>query len=410
MQYGHKAKDELFQLYSGLVNLNHGSFGTVPKSVMEAQMEFMRKQEQCPELWFRKRYQCDINTARVSVASIVGAELDDIVLVENASYAINGLLRSFPFKAKDVVICFSCAYKMVMEALQFTRRFVDLEIVYIPILYPLTSEEELIESFRQEISKYEKVTMCIFDHVSSMPSIVFPVEQLTALAKTKDAMVVIDGAHAPGMIEIDVGRIGADLYTGNCHKWLFAPKGTAFLWTKRSAQTEQFPQPCVVSSSQMHDYTGRFEYTGTRDYTAFATLPAALRLVNQHLGGLLSMRVYNNALLREGSRIVRDKWKTFYVVPEEMTGFMSNIALPVQDAEKVCKLQARLQDEHHITVVYHSVALRADAAASVFNALGYNPDDSEKMVFFVRLSAQVYLELSDFELLADTVLKLIPTL
>ena len=84
----------------------------------------------------------------------------------------------------------------------------------------------------------------------------FPVEQLTALAKTKDAVVVIDGAHAPGMIEIDVGRIGADLYTGNCHKWLFAPKGTAFLWTKRSAQTDQFPQPCVISSSQMHDYTG----------------------------------------------------------------------------------------------------------------------------------------------------------
>ena len=89
---------------------------------------------------------------------------------------------------------------------------------------------------------------------------------------------------------------------------------------------------------------------------------------------------------------------------------MSNIALPVQDAEKVRQLQARLQDECHITVVYHSVTLRADAAASVFNALGYTPDDSEKMVFFVRLSAQVYLELSDFELLADTVLKLVPTL
>lgn len=84
----------------------------------------------------------------------------------------------------------------------------------------------------------------------------FPIEQLTALAKTKGATVVIDGAHAPGMLDIDVVSIGADLYTGNCHKWLFAPKGTAFLWTKRSAQTEQFPQPCVISSSQMHDYTG----------------------------------------------------------------------------------------------------------------------------------------------------------
>jgi len=101
MQYGHKARDQHFQLYSGLVNLNHGSFGTVPKLVMGAQMEFMRKQEQCPELWFRKGYQLDINIARVSVASLVGADLEDVVLVENASYAINGILRSFPFKVSE---------------------------------------------------------------------------------------------------------------------------------------------------------------------------------------------------------------------------------------------------------------------------------------------------------------------
>ena len=84
----------------------------------------------------------------------------------------------------------------------------------------------------------------------------FPVRELTALAKTKGATVVIDGAHAPGMIDIDVHAIGADLYTGNCHKWLFAPKGTAFLWTSASAQTDQFPQPCVISSSQKYDFTG----------------------------------------------------------------------------------------------------------------------------------------------------------
>lgn len=102
MQYGHKVKDEYFQLYAGLVNLNHGSFGTVPKMVMEAQMNFMKKQEQCPEQWFRKGYQCDINIARKSAAALVRADLDDIVLVENASYAINGLLRSFPFKVTNL--------------------------------------------------------------------------------------------------------------------------------------------------------------------------------------------------------------------------------------------------------------------------------------------------------------------
>ena len=100
MEKGHKLRDEHFQLYKGLTNLNHGSFGTVPKSVMAAQIEFMTKQESCPELWFREWYQIDINRARSSVATLIKCADEEVVLVENASYAINGLLRSFPFQVR----------------------------------------------------------------------------------------------------------------------------------------------------------------------------------------------------------------------------------------------------------------------------------------------------------------------
>ena len=102
MQYGHKLRDEHFQLYPGLVNLNHGSFGTVPRTVMAAQINFMAKQESCPELWFRERYQLEIINARRSIAALISAEVDDVVLVENASYAINGLLRSYPFQVRVI--------------------------------------------------------------------------------------------------------------------------------------------------------------------------------------------------------------------------------------------------------------------------------------------------------------------
>jgi isopenicillin-N epimerase len=171
----------------------------------------------------------------------------------------------------------------------------------------------------------------------AQPTIKFPVKALTALAKAKGSLVLIDGAHAPGMADIDVKDIGADLYTGNCHKWLFAPKGTAFLWTKREVQTDNFPLPCVISSTGKRDYVGklhrvlsmisdtnlmftvlqhvgRFEYTGTRDYTSLLALPAALRFIDSRLGGIAAMQKYNRALLHEGSEVVRQRWQTYYVV------------------------------------------------------------------------------------------------
>ena len=141
-----------------------------------------------------------------------------------------------------------------------------------------------------------------------------PVKALTFICKAKGLKVLVDGAHAPGVLDIDVKDIGADYYTGNCHKWLFAPKGTAFLWVSPELQSSNCPQPTVISSSGKHDYLGRFEYTGTRDYTAFAALPKALSFVDARLGGLNNMVRYNRALLRDGCDLLIKKWNTSYLV------------------------------------------------------------------------------------------------
>jgi isopenicillin-N epimerase len=143
-----------------------------------------------------------------------------------------------------------------------------------------------------------------------------PVKALTAIAKQYGCVVMIDGAHAPGVLDIDVEDIGADLYTGNCHKWLFAPKGCAFLWVSpsyRAAYTNS-PQPVVISSTGRYDYTGRFAYTGTRDYTAFCTLPSSFTFINDTLGGMETMRSYCKGLLKEGCDLLVQEWKTGYLV------------------------------------------------------------------------------------------------
>ena len=139
-------------------------------------------------------------------------------------------------------------------------------------------------------------------------------KELTKLCREHGAIVLIDGAHAPGVLDIDVEDIGADYYTGNCHKWLFAPKGSAFLWVNKRIQSELHPQPVVISSSGKYDYTGRFAYTGTRDYTPFATIPHAMDFIDRYLGGMTKMRDYCHNLLKEGCDHLIEAWKTSYLV------------------------------------------------------------------------------------------------
>jgi isopenicillin-N epimerase len=212
------------------------------------------------------------------------------------------------------------------------------------------------------------------------------VNALTKIAKDAGLMVLIDGAHAPGVIPIDVAAIGADYYTGNLHKWCFSPKGAAFLWCNPKIVTAFHPQPTVVSSTGLYDFVGRYAYTGTRDYTAFYAVIDAFDFINNKLGGFNKMQNYNKSLLTLGCDILISEWNTSLLVPASMTAFMSNVILPVQNNEHCSILQKRLFDENKISMIYgHVVA----------------PDDTK--IYYTRISAQCYLSLNDFILLASNV-------
>lgn len=142
-----------------------------------------------------------------------------------------------------------------------------------------------------------------------------PVEELTRVVRDgcPTALVLIDGAHAPGQIKLDIPAIHADFYVGNCHKWMYAPKGTAFLWISPGQRLEHSPQPTVISCSGKHDIPGRFEYTGTRDYTAFAALPSSLSFID-YLGGFDSVYRYCHGLAIQGGRYLTELWGTQLIV------------------------------------------------------------------------------------------------
>lgn len=223
-------------------------------------------------------------------------------------------------------------------------------------------------------------------------------------------MVLIDGAHAPGVLDIFVEEIGCDYYTGNCHKWLYCSKGSAFLWVAKSIYqsippncTENMhPQPIVISSTGKHDFLGRFEYTGTRDYVAFCAMDAAFRFIDEKLSGMTKMREYCSLLLQEGCQYLVKEWRTGLLVPLSMNGFMANVILPTTSRALLLDVQQKLLQEHHITMVFEQVPARKEYSPALTEIKSTSPTielfsaEGEGKIFFIRISSQVYLEFSDF--------------
>ena len=322
--YGHDLKAKYFFLNDSFCNLNHGSFGTVPKPVYAAQFNYFLEQESFPDTWFRQSYYEKINITRSSVAELVNADEEDLVLVENASSAVNSILRSLGLSAGEKVLRLSTAYGMVINTLDWMVQTIGIQVIVVDVEFPVVDSSQILNSVSAALESNPDVKLCIFSHISSIPSMIEPVKELTTLAHQKQALVLIDGAHAPGVIDIDVKEINADFYLGNCHKWLFSPKGTAFLHVSRSQQKDLSPEPTVISSSGDFTFTGRYKYTGTRDYTAFSAIPAGLQFIEQ-IGGMTQMRAYAHSLALSAARFLTKAWNTSLLVRPAVIASLSKI-------------------------------------------------------------------------------------
>ena len=234
--YGHDLKTKYFYLNESFCNLNHGSFGTVPKPVFNTQCQYFLEQESFPDTWFRQTYYEYIITARESIAQLINADQEDVVLVENASSAVNSILRSLGLVTGDKVLRLSTAYGMVINTLDWLMQTIGIEVIIVEVEFPVIDNSQIIRAVSAALEENQDVKLCIFSHISSVPAMIEPVKVLTALAHQRRALVMIDGAHAPGVVDIDIQEIQADFYLGNCHKWLFSPKGTAFLYVAKAQQ------------------------------------------------------------------------------------------------------------------------------------------------------------------------------
>lgn len=408
--FGNHLREKYFFLAEGFTNFNHGSYGSVAIPVADSQIQYFYQQESYPDKWFRDSYYKQVENSRKVISELIRSPtVEDVVLVENASSAVNSILRSIGFKKGEKVLHLSTAYGMVIETLSWLKDTIGIETIVIPVQFPVQNENQIVESVRLSCQQNPDVKLCIFSHISSMPSMIEPIDTLIKIAHEYNSLVLIDGAHAPGVLDINLSDLLPDYYLGNCHKWLYAPKGTAFLYVSSLLQSYHNIQPTVISSSGKHDFSGRFAYTGTRDYTAFASLPAAIAFRDVILGGYSRIYNYCHTLAVTGGELCAKIWGTSLLVPGAMSGYMVNVILPCNDETKVSNMQKQLFELYNIYVVTGNVTnnLKNISNSEVLStsAATMRGGDTDvtatvETIFFVRLSAQVYLEFSDFERLA----------
>jgi isopenicillin-N epimerase len=320
-----------FALDPAVDYLNHGSFGACPTRVLEFAEEMRRRIERQPFRFLARELEPLMDGAREELGRFVGASGDDLAFVPNATTGINTVLRALSLAPGDELLTTDHAYNACRNALAFAAARSGARVVAIPVPFPLEDEGEVVDAVMGGVSPRTK--LALLDHVASATAVVFPIERLVRELRGAGVETVVDGAHAPGMMGLDLDRLGAGYYAGNAHKWLCAPKGAAFLHVRRDLQ--EGLHPLVISHGHDAERAGRsrfrleFDWTGTRDPVPWLAIPEAIRFLGGLLpGGWPEIVARNRALCLAARDVVAEALGVAPACPDAMTGSMASIPLP----------------------------------------------------------------------------------
>ena len=275
-----------FLLDPDIIFLNHGSFGATPRPVFEAYQQWQRRMEHQPVHFFMHEIAEHFATARQALADFLRSDRNDLVFVPNATFGVNVVARSLPLGVGDEVLTTNHEYGACDNVWRFLSQKQGFSYRQQPISLPLTNDEAIVEQLWQGVTKQTRVIF--LSHITSSTAVRFPIQQICQRAREAGILTIVDGAHAPGQIPLNVAQIGADFYTGNCHKWLCAPKGAAFLYARPAVQ--QLIEPLVVGwgwgaerqLSYGSDFLDYLQFLGTNDLSAYFAVPEAIAFREAH--------------------------------------------------------------------------------------------------------------------------------
>lgn len=321
---GNVSRHPDWDLDPDFLTVNHGSFGATPRSVREAQRAWQDRMERQPSRFVTSEWGPAIRHAAGVLAEFLGAEPNDVAFVDNATTGCNAVLRSLALGPGDDIVILSHAYGAVRNAVRYSAMAVGARVVEAQIPFPDPSSAAITASVAGVLGPATRLV--VLDHITSASALVIPVQDIVRLAHEVGARVLIDGAHAPGQIDLDLTAIGADWYVGNCHKWLCAPKGCAFI----HAAMQDGLHPTVISHGYGKGFLAEFDWTGTSDPSRFLAVVDAIAH-HERLGGP-RLRRRNQALAAEATATLAQRLGTVRGAGPEVSAAMGTVRLPVADA------------------------------------------------------------------------------
>jgi isopenicillin-N epimerase len=388
----------------GVTFLNHGSFGATPRPVLAAQAAWRDRMEREPVVFFAGELEAAMDDARASLGRFVSADPDDLALVPNATAGIATVLRSLDFAPGDELLVTDHAYNAARNAVAHAAKRSGAVMRVAALPFPGTTPADVIERVLRAVTP--RTQLVLIDHVTSATALVLPVADIVAALAERGVDVLVDGAHAPGMVDLDVARIGAAYYAANCHKWLCAPKGSAFLHVRRDRQDRIRPLAISHGASSPRTDRSRFrlehDWTGTADPSAFLSIPSAIDFGGSLLaGGWPALMARNREVAIRGRRLLCEAVAAHLPAPDEMIGSMASIPLPI-DAGPVPVEDGRTDDPLH-------AALLARGIQVVVTPWPQHPT-SPPWRRLLRFSVAPYVGDEDIERLARELRAALPTM
>jgi isopenicillin-N epimerase len=321
---------EYWTLDPAVQYLNHGSFGACPRAILDLQSELRATLEREPADFLNRQLAGRLAAARAALGAFVGADPDGLVFVQNATTGVNTALRAWDLQPEDEVLTTDHAYGACRKALEFIARRRRARVVVAKVPFPLRGPEDVVAPILAKVTP--RTRLAVLDHVTSPTALVFPIGALVAALRERGVETIVDGAHAIGMLPLDLDRLGAACYTSNAHKWLCAPKGTAFLHVRSDLRDRI--RPLVVShgldpAREGVRFREEWDWTGTLDPTAWLTVEDCVRF----LGGLLpdgwpGLMARNHALALRAREILLETLGGDAPCPGDMIGAMAALPLP----------------------------------------------------------------------------------
>jgi len=376
--------------------LNHGSFGACPRPVLEAQDRLRARLEAEPVRFMVAELEPGLDAARAVIGAFVGADPDDIAFVPNATTGVNTVLRSLEFQPGDELLTTDHVYNACGNVLDVVAGASGARVVRAAVPFPSKGADEVVDAVLSHAGPRTRIAL--LDHVTSATGVVLPLERLVAELARRGVDTLVDGAHGPGMVPLDLRALGAAYYTGNFHKWVCAPKGAAMLWVRRDRQAQV--RPLVISHGANSPRTDRsrfrleFDWGGTDDPTPYLCVPDALGFLGGLLpGGWPALMASNRAKALAMRTRLAARLGAALPCPDDMVGSLA--AIPLPDARRApspgaprpvyqTALQTTLVERHGIQVPIIE---------------WFTP-----MRRFVRISAQVYNDPAEYDRLADALL------